>query len=63
MITDTTDCMIIRESEWGVYDTARVQVTYACGNYVRLADGTAFKLTSKQQLIEGVKNDSKRTSK
>ena len=57
MITDTTDCMIIRENEIGVYDTIQCQVIYACNGFVRTIDGKQFKLTSKQQLIEGVHRD------
>ena len=55
MIIDTTDCLIIRESEFGIYDTAHVKAVYPCNGFVRLANGQEFKLTNKQQLIEGVR--------
>lgn len=58
MIADTsgTPCMIITESELGVYDTARVDVTVSCHGWIRLKTGEYFKLTDNQQFIEGVKN-------
>lgn len=55
MIIDTTDCMIVRESELGQYDTARVSVVYACNGFVRLATGEEFKLQPKEKLIERVR--------
>jgi hypothetical protein len=44
--------MIIRQSELGVYDTARVSVAMACAGWVRLATGEYFKLKDNEQLIE-----------
>lgn len=55
MILDTTDCMIIRQSELGIYDTSRVRVVYAGAGWVRLTTGEYFKLQDNEQLIEGAK--------
>jgi len=50
MIADTNgiDLDIIRQSEWGIYDTQRVVATYC----VRLADGrTAIRLKDGTEFV------------
>ena len=57
MIADTNgiDCMIIRQSELGQYDTSKVKVVYSCNGYIRLKTGESFRLQDKEKLIEGNK--------
>lgn len=55
MILDTTDCMIVRQSEIGIYDTSRVRVVYAGAGWVRLTSGEYFKLKDNEKLIEETK--------
>ena len=55
MIADTAgvDCMIITQSELGIYDTVCVPVTLSLYRYIRLKNGEYFRLQENQQLIEG----------
>lgn len=57
MIADTAgiDCMIIRQSEIGIYDTANVKVVYSCNGKMRLKTGEEFTIHNNEKLIERVK--------
>jgi hypothetical protein len=58
MIIDTNgvDCNIIRESEFGFYDTARVSVCFAVKEnnriYIKLKDNREFWLTMPKERLE-----------
>lgn len=58
MIVDSTEVSIIRESEFGVYDTMKTIATYCVerpngSKYIRFADGTSYIASPKTIVIEG----------
>lgn len=62
MIADTNgvDCMIIRQSELGIYDTSHVTAVYSANGIVKLKTGEEFRLHSNEKIIEYTKKEVER---
>jgi hypothetical protein len=56
MITDTAQVEIVKQSEFGVFDTTRQKLVYSCTingrTYVRFADGSSCFLQDRVELTE-----------